>query len=140
MIQKFVVYGLPQGKKRPRFKRGGHTYTDPKTTAYERSVLNAWAEQCGGVMFKAAPTSAHITAYFPIPASYSKKRKELLKGKPFLSKPDADNIGKVVLDALNSKAFMDDAQINDLTILKFYVDDTNEFPRVEVVLTGSVGE
>ena len=43
-------------------------------------------------------------------------------------KPDFDNIGKVICDALNGIAYRDDAQIVDALVRKFYSDT----PRVIV--------
>ncbi|HUW09400.1 MAG TPA: RusA family crossover junction endodeoxyribonuclease [Anaerolineae bacterium] len=48
-------------------------------------------------------------------------------------KPDADNIAKSVLDALNGVLFLDDNQICDLRVLK--IEDTQGRPdRIEVVV------
>lgn len=71
-----------------------------------------------------------ITAYKPIPKSTSKKRMlQMLEGliRPG-KKPDWDNIGKIVCDALNGIAFQDDSQIVSGTTIKKY----SEQPRVEV--------
>ena len=46
-------------------------------------------------------------------------------------KPDADNISKIILDALNGLAYYDDNQVTDLTIYKLYAT-TNE--KVGVVV------
>lgn len=35
-------------------------------------------------------------------------------------KPDADNVSKIILDALNGLAYYDDNQVTDLTIYKQY--------------------
>ena len=34
----FTVPGVPVGKGRPRFTRGGHAYTPEKTAAFEEKV------------------------------------------------------------------------------------------------------
>ena len=46
-------------------------------------------------------------------------------------KPDFDNIGKVICDALNGIAYRDDAQIVDALVRKFYSD----IPRVIVEIS-----
>ena len=46
-------------------------------------------------------------------------------------KPDADNIGKVVLDALNKVAFKDDNQVSSLFIEKRYSEDEEKI-EIEV--------
>lgn len=73
-----------------------------------------------------------IVAYFPIPKSTSKKKRQLmLEGqiRP-TKKPDFDNIGKIVCDALNTVAYHDDVQIVDAQVRKFY----SEEPRVVVTI------
>ena len=59
------------------------------------------------------PLEISILALFPIPKYVSRKTKELmLNGRLFpTKKPDADNIIKVILDALNGLAYRDDTQI-----------------------------
>ena len=63
-----------------------------------------------------------IIAYFDIPKSTSKKKEaEMLSGEVSpTKKPDWDNIGKIISDALNKFAFKDDAQITDVRIFKKY--------------------
>ena len=72
-----------------------------------------------------------VKAVYPIPESWSKKQKaqagaHLIRPK----KPDWDNVGKIVSDALNQIAYHDDAQVYDAHIIKMY----GEKPRLEVVL------
>lgn len=38
----------------------------------------------------------------------------------YMHKPDADNIGKIILDALNGIAYADDNQVTQLNIKKNY--------------------
>ena len=45
-------------------------------------------------------------------------------------KPDADNIAKIILDALNGIAFSDDRNITDLKVRKEYTEDGRAFVRV----------
>ena len=47
-----------------------------------------------------------------------------------MKKPDFDNIGKIVCDALNDIAYHDDAQIVDAQVRKFFSDD----PKVVVTI------
>ena len=46
-------------------------------------------------------------------------------------KPDADNIAKIVLDALNGVAYTDDTQVINLSVQKRY----GEVPEVKVEIT-----
>jgi Holliday junction resolvase RusA-like endonuclease len=66
----------------------------------------------------------------PIPASWSKKRREASKGLHHISRPDVDNYAKAVLDACNGVLYLDDSQIADLHASKKYSD----VPRVEVTM------
>jgi Holliday junction resolvase RusA-like endonuclease len=58
-------------------------------------------------------------AYFPMPESWSKKKKEEMRGKPHRQKPDRDNVDKAILDSL----FDDDSGIASGTLDKRWDDD-----------------
>lgn len=123
------------GKGRPKFVRRGNfvgTYTPEKTANYETLVKWYYTQASQGRTL-AGQIKADITAYYPIPKSTSKKQHQaMLDGKirP-TKKPDWDNIGKIVCDALNSLAYKDDSAIVSGKVDKFY----SENPRVEVTLT-----
>lgn len=121
----FTVPGEPQGKARAR-TCGGHTYTPEKTVLYENLIKTEYARQCGNRKFAtlsdgtAQPVAVRIEAVYGIPKSYSKKKRErALNGELApTKKPDADNIAKVVCDALNGVAYVDDTQVIDLRVFK----------------------
>jgi Holliday junction resolvase RusA-like endonuclease len=50
-------------------------------------------------------------------------------------KPDADNIAKIILDALNEVAWDDDAQVVQLSVCKRYDTDPCVIVTIEDVLT-----
>lgn len=50
-----------------------------------------------------------------------------------ITKPDWDNVGKIVSDALNGIAYRDDSQIVDARVVKRYSD--NPMVKVSVWLT-----
>lgn len=129
MTIKFTVPGVPVGKGRPRFTRGGHTYTPEKTKAYEETVRLCWKTQSGQCFAGGIPLLASIIAYFPIPKSTGRKKAAAMEGTFHLSRPDADNLVKAVLDALNGYAYPDDSAIQIDRCYKIY---TNGLPRVEV--------
>ena len=112
----FFVEGKPQGKGRPRFSRG-IVYTPRQTIEYEKKIASSYN---GGTLTEGV--SVHITAFFGIPKSYTKAQKREIENGNLepTKKPDADNIGKVVLDALNGVAYDDDRQVIDLRVLKKY--------------------
>ncbi len=133
MIARFTVPGPPQGKGRPRFSGNGHAYTPSATVQYERQIQRAYKQQCGTEVFAPdEPLVIKIAAYYNVPQSDSKRRRsdKLANRIRPTKKPDWDNIGKVVCDALNGLAYKDDAQIVDARVVKVY----GEFPRVEVFI------
>lgn len=118
----FAVIGEPQGKGRPRFTSTGRVYTPKQTTEYETKIKAGYNKEKTECIPKGSQVSVAIKAYFAIPKSASKKKAiEMLNGKirP-TKKPDADNIIKIVCDALNGVAYHDDAQVVDIQCRKFY--------------------
>lgn len=133
---KFTIHGEPEGKGRPRFRKHGkfpQPYTPDGTLSYENLIKVEYQNQCGGLKFdQGTPLDMRITAYYTIPKSVSKKKRELMLQHVIrpTKKPDFDNLGKVVCDALNKIAFYDDVQIVDAQVRKFY----GETPRVVVTI------
>lgn len=131
MEVRFTVHGEPKGKGRPRFTKTGHAVTPKDTVIYENLVRMEYLNQCGETKFPDdAMLDIRIKAYYTIPQSKPKKKKELMRAgiiRP-TKKPDMDNCIKIIADALNKIAYHDDAQIVDCQVRKFYSDD----PRVEV--------
>ena len=118
----FVVPGIPRGKGRPRFSmRGGfgRAYTDSKTRSYEAEVKEFALK--AGAKIRTEPCRMVITAVFPIPKSYSKKKKAaaLSNSLRYTKKPDTDNLSKIK-DALNQIAFEDDSQVYREEVTKQY--------------------
>lgn len=119
MIVRFQVPGLPQGKGRARFGNG-RTYTPQKTVAYEGLISMAAQQAMAGRDLIAGPVHLVVTAVFPIPASWSKKRRA--EAQWHTGKPDGDNMLKAVGDGLNGIAFKDDSQIVCAKVTKQYGD------------------
>ena len=129
----FTIPGDPVGKGRPRFSnRSGHAYTPQRTTEYEDKVRLYYSRETRCTTLH-GEIRADIRAYFRIPKSTPKKKAaELAEERTGCTKaPDADNIAKVVLDALNGLAYDDDKAVTYLTVGKLYGAE----PRVEVTLT-----
>lgn len=134
---KFTVPGAPVGKGRPRFTRAVHAYTPDKTAAYEKHVQSCWRTQSGQGFAGGIPLKASVMAYFPIPKGTSKKKAEAMEGTFHLSRPDADNLAKAILDALNGHAYPDDSAVQIDRCWKIY---TNGLPRVEVEIKEATKE
>ena len=121
----FIVDGKPQGKQRPRFSRISKTvYTPTKTEKYEKAIAKAYIDADGKCIPSDCYVSVNVSAFFPVPKSYSKKKREdclerILRPD---KKPDMDNILKVVLDGLNRVAYEDDKQVVELIGRKYYTE------------------
>ncbi len=126
----FTVPGPPVGKARPKVVRARNgmsmTYTPDKTVAYEELVRLRFQESLQGCPFEPLEGALHIQIFagYPIPKSTSKKRRAAMLAGTELptKKPDWDNIGKIVCDALNGMAYKDDAQITESQMRKRYID------------------
>lgn len=127
----FEVPGKPFGKQRPRMMRTGHAYTPKETINYENLVRMCFKEKYPMHIPIEGTVGMRVDAYFPVAESWSKKKKkQALDGETHPHKPDWDNIGKIISDALNEIAYKDDSQIADAHVTKRY----SERPRVEVRL------
>ena len=125
----FNIPGKIQAKQRPRFN-GRYAYTPEKTVNFENWVKACYLEKYRSNNLLDVPLEVHIIAYYEIPKSISKKKKqEMLEDKirPTI-KPDTDNIAKSILDSLNGIAYKDDKQIVSLKVDKYYA----EIPSVSV--------
>lgn len=123
----FIVPGKPQGKARARTVRQGantHSYTPDNTVKYETLVKScfrhAWKKS--DWKFTEGPLMAEIIAFYQIPKSWSKKKKQeaWTQGIPPTVKPDCDNVIKIILDALNGIAYKDDNQVVKIKFQKLY--------------------
>jgi len=115
----FLIPGQPQGKGRPRATTiNGHArmYTPAKTRGYEAEVWEAYRKAGGGMLD--GNLSMTIKAYREIPKSWNKQRRQDAAMKFCDTKPDIDNIVKVICDALNGVAFKDDAQVVEVKAQK----------------------
>ena len=131
MFYEFEMIGQPIGKARPRMNtRTGRAYTPTNTKLYEYSLRQWFIREYP--YFTPIETRVKVTiiAYFEIPKSTSKKKEaEMLQlNISPTKKPDADNIIKIVLDAMNKFAFKDDTQVTKLEIEKKY----DKTPRIYI--------
>ena len=129
MVTGFNIPGKIQAKQRPRFN-GKFVYTPKQTINYENWVKECYLEKWSGVKPTEKPLKVKIIAFYEIPKSTSKKKKqEMLEDRIYPTiKPDTDNIAKSILDSLNGIAYKDDKQVVSLTVEKRY----SEVPSVSV--------
>ena len=115
------IPGKPTAKGRPRFTRQGRCYT-PKQTLDAEQLVKTMALTQIGRQTVLGPLAVELLAVCPIPASWSKRKKEAaIRGdtKPDI-KPDFDNLVKLYCDALNGLLWQDDKQIVDGRCIKCY--------------------
>lgn len=122
-----IIPGEARGKGRPRFARRGKfvaTYTDEKTANYENLVAWAGAQAMKGRAPLGCAVNVSLCVHTAPPASWSKKKQSLaLAGEIFpTTKPDADNIQKILYDALNGIVWVDDKQIVTVAFKKRYAE------------------
>ena len=135
----FYAPVTPYGKGRPRFcQMRGYvaTYTPERTRKFE-TIFSDFAH---GAMRNAdlMPTydavRVRLIAHFPVPQSYSKKKRaQCLAGEIHpTAKPDIDNVLKAALDAMNGVVYADDKQVFEVIIQKAYTDREEGYYDVEI--------
>lgn len=126
---RFVVPETPKGKARPRFSTWSgqvRTYTPESTRQFE-TLVRWYAKQAMGERHpfpKEVPVSVEVKAFFPIPTSYPKKKREACLDGSYkhIKKPDCDNVLKAVCDPMNKVVFWDDSQVFLTSVEKTYCD------------------
>lgn len=127
----FVVPGDPV----PFARAGGGKTTSRFTPAKQRNYSGMLRFFCSEAMKVncfgpiEGPVEVMVRAIYGWPRSWSARKRATL-GAWKTSRSDLSNIVKLLEDALNSVAWVDDAQIVSLTALKFYSDA----PRLEVII------
>jgi Holliday junction resolvase RusA-like endonuclease len=133
-----TVYGKPRGKARPRFNPknpSGRPFT-PDTTAHaERDVRGEWKD-AGCPFLDSGPLEVLVDAYIERPqAHFTSKGAFTAKAlrEPYPTKtPDVDNVWKLVMDALNGRAFPDDRYVVRARIDKRWCGGPHEPERPHV--------
>ena len=123
----FRVYGKVVGSARPRVTRHG-TYIPKGTRAYRNLIATAYMAEARG---RKATGSVMVT--IDVCRELPKSRPKKVESEPDTFKPDADNIAKNVLDALNGIAWEDDSQVVYMRIRKHPRTRRREFIEVSVV-------
>ena len=114
MKLQFIVYGDPVGKERPRKGKWGHFYTPTKTKKYQKQIgLNYIVIHRG----KKFPEETKI--YLDLKIYFRSK-----------IHPDADNVFKLVADALEGVAYKNDKYI----VGSCDYDFDNKVPRIIIAL------
>ena len=130
MPHTFTVPGVPIAKARPRFSaRSGfaRAYTPEKTVHYE--ALVALCAQQAGVTPLEGPVRIEVRAYWPMKGSPRKRTPRPVAWK--VTKPDADNVLKAVLDGLEGIAYANDGQVVDARVRTYHAAQGDQ-ARLEV--------
>ena len=133
MRVEFTIPGNPVGWQRAGHSRkNGRCYTQGNTRQQENLAAICFRRQCAVRFPEKSAIRMTVTAYLSIPKSASGvKRGKMLAGKILPTvKPDWDNIGKLISDALNGVAYADDKTVTDARVIKAY----SENPRTVVIL------
>jgi Holliday junction resolvase RusA-like endonuclease len=107
----FVVPGNAVAFARSRF-------TPTPQRNYMAIVKDKAFEAMAGRAPVTCPVEMLLEVEYLVPPSWSKKRAAAAKWKT--SKPDADNLAKLVKDALSKIVYADDAQVASLVVRKVY--------------------
>lgn len=120
----FYVEGV-EGQRRPRARKVGRAvqlYKPRSDRDREAAIAEAYVAACKKARSGPIPTAPAGT---PVRVSIATRRDVMSAFRkrdgnfqPDTSTPDADNIAKSVLDALNGLAWADDAQVHELHIYK----------------------
>lgn len=116
--------GKPIPKGRPRFGKG-HAYTPAQTRGYEEALAWTARRAMKGRPIMLGAVTMSIVASIGVPQRWKPAAKAAaIAGeiKP-TSKPDLDNYGKAVRDALNGIVYADDAQIVFQIESKVYAEE-----------------
>lgn len=115
----------PRGQERVRFTRGGRAYTPAKTRKATDDIRRLWVE-AGSPVVGAEWFTAYVIASIVKPKTSK---------HPFPPRPDADNIAKLVMDALQGHAFPNDSRCWKISATKRWGD----VPGLLVIFSWKIG-
>jgi len=110
-------------------------FTPAKTVSYESTVALFAAQAMAGRPLLTGPVNLQMRVDFAIPASWSMKKQRAAEAGLILPavKPDADNVAKILCDAINGVVWKDDVQVVDLTLKKRYSMQPGVAVRIDEV-------
>lgn len=127
--------GRPEGKARPRFGKGGRVFTPTATKLAEGRIIDAWTN--AGQPRLEGPVRLRVRLEVSRPKDhYTSKGALSAKGQrlplPTGKKPDLDNAVKLVMDALNRRAYRDDVDVVELAAVRAWAPDGWERTLIEL--------
>lgn len=114
---------MPVPQQRPRF--GRYRVYDP-SASIKRGMKNIFTKRYPNFAPFLGAVYIYILYMFSPPNSWSKKKKKSAIGGEVshISKPDLDNLDKLVLDACNGIFYKDDCQVCELFSKKIYAEES----------------
>ena len=130
-----TVRGKPTGKGRPRFAQG-RTFTPRETVLAEQAIRSAW-EDAGAPRLTDGPVYLRVLLGIVRPRGHFTSRGDLSaegrrNPKPHRQKPDLDNAVKLIMDALNTRAWRDDVQVIDVQARRIWAD--HDFTSIDATV------
>jgi len=130
--QIFVIMGIPKSQPRNRHRmvktKAGKVFTmnyEPEEAAMAKENTRAQiVNQLPTFIPRNVPIICNIEAYLPRPKNHYRSNGEVKSAAPRFctSKPDKDNLEKAIYDAMTGVVWMDDCQVVDGRLVKFYGD------------------
>ena len=109
-------------KNKKTGKMVSRTYYLPTYEKYKNALHQSISQKWNYPTIQGA-VEVFVLFQFQMPNSWSKKEKDLNRGKPVtLNKGDLDNLEKALYDAMNGTVFEDDSQIWQHGVCKIWGD------------------
>jgi Holliday junction resolvase RusA-like endonuclease len=119
---------IPWARARTR----GSVHFTPKKQRAERDNVQLHARRAmGNKPPMNGPLRLAARFVYPYPKSWSEKRRRLPESRWKTSKPDSDNLLKLLKDALNGVVYIDDAQVTHTECLKLHGNMPGTFVSIE---------
>lgn len=125
-MQRIVIAGKPIPKKSVRLGKHGAYNSQKKIMDDIRWQIKS---QHKGKLLAGA-VKLEVIYFMPIPASLSKKKRALLPYTYHITRPDSDNLTKLIKDCMSGIVYKDDSQVADGHYKKIY----SEEPRTEIII------
>lgn len=108
-MKKYEITPVPK----PRMTQRDKWQKRPAVLRYR-----AFCDECRLLGVVVPESGAHIVFNMPMPASWSKKKRAEMLGQPHQQRPDVDNLGKAIFDAV----LPDDSVVWDIRMTKVWAE------------------
>lgn len=133
LLHSLIILGEPKSQKRHRTVRMGSFNRNYDPSAADKGDLLSVVQHNAPEKPHDRPLRLIIDAFFTRPKSHFKsgKNSHLVKDNApeyHIARPDADNVIKLIFDALNKVYWRDDSVLCEVGVRKRY----SETPRIEI--------